>query len=147
MEEGGDRQAEGEPAQLLLQPVPAPERDVRIPQNHIGIPGVDIQHQSGQSGLCPAQGAGKGVAVGEAFAVDHHTHQALPTAVGADIEVADQPQAGAFVVGRDGMGLHPVLEGLPQAGDRLRLEGAVRGVQHVVTPGAVVAHGQAALAL
>ena len=81
--------------------------------------------------------------MGEAFAVDHHTHQALPTAVGADVEVADQSQAGAFVVGRDGMGLHPVLEGLPQAGDRLRLEGAVGRIQHIVAPGAVVSHRQA----
>ena len=145
LEEGGNGQAESEPAQLLLQPVPAPEGAGRIAQDHIGVPEIHIEDQPGQLGDSGAQGTGQLSGVGQLPPVGHYAAQGLPRPVGTDIQVPDQPPAGGLIIGGDLKVLHPALEGQTQGRIRLRLEQAVLRVHHVMAPGAVKADGQPAL--
>lgn len=80
--------------------------------------------------------------MGQLFSVGHHAAQRLPRPVGADIQVADQPRTALLVIGGNLKLLHPVLEGPAQGGHRLRLEAAVRYVQHMVAASPVIADGQ-----
>ena len=147
LEEGGHRQPEGGAQQLLLQPVPPPQGAVPLPQDHVGVPGVGVQHHSRQAGLCRPQGLRQLPLPGQTVPVDHCAHQALPRPVGAHVQVPHQAGPRPLVIGGDLMLLHPAPEGRPQAGDRRGLEQAVGGVQHVVAPGPVVADGQTAAPL
>lgn len=143
LEEGGDRQAEGHAAQGLLQKIPPPEGVVVRPQDHIGVPGVLVEHHPGQRGDSLAQPPDQLLGMGEGASIGHHTAQGLPGPVGADVQVADQAGAGRLLVGRDVEVLHPPQKGQTQGGDGLRLEEAVGHIQYVVASGAVVAHRRA----
>ena len=142
LEEGGGGQTEGQSAQLLLQPALPPKLGILISENYVGIPGVGVEDHPSQPGLRLTQSVHQRLRLGQGPPVDYHADQTLPIPVGADIEVPDQSPARPLVIGGDAVRLHPRLEGPLQAGDRLRLEEAVRGVQHIVAPGAEVADGQ-----
>ena len=85
LKEGGDGQAEGHPAERLLQPVPAPQGFVLGPQNHIGIPGVYIEDHAGQGGDSLAQAPDQLLSVGQFPPVGRDTAQSLAGLVGAHI--------------------------------------------------------------
>lgn len=99
----------------------------------------------GQLGDSGAQGTGQLSGVGQLPPVGHYAAQGFPRPVGTDIQVPDQPPAGALIIDGDLKVLHPALEGQTQGRIRLRLEQAVLRVHHVMAPGAVKADGQPAL--
>ena len=147
LEKRRHRQPEGQAAQLLLQIVPAPQGAVFLSQDHIGVPGVEIQHHPYKARAHPAQSIHKLLLEGQAGPVDHQAAQSLVTAVGTHIQVPDQPGAVLLPIGGDLISLHPFFHGPPQGGDGQGLEQAVRRIQHVVAAGAVIADGQPPLLL
>lgn len=136
---GGDGQPEGEAAQGVGQEVLPPQGAVGVPQNHVVVLLVHPQHDSGQVGLGPAQGAHQLGLPGDAPAIDQQAAQAAAGPVSAHIHVPHQAGEGALIVGGDGVLRHPLLHGPPQAGGRLPLEQAVVHVDYVMAPGAVEA--------
>lgn len=146
LEEGGHRQAEGQAAQRLLQPVPAPECAVVLAQDHVGVLGVPVEHHPRQGGDGLPEGIHQLPLPGQLAPVDHHAAQGLPRPVGPDVQVPHQALARGLVVGGNLVFLHPPDKGPPQAGHRLRLKEAILHGQHLVAPGPVVAHQRPILA-
>ena len=137
---GGHRQAEGQPAQGVLQKVLAPEQAELLAQNHVGLVLIDGQNHPHQAGLRLAQGVDERLLPGQGRAVGDHRAQRLAPAVHPDVKMPDEPLVGFLVVGGDVVLCHPVPKGLPQAGGGQGLEQAVRGVDDVVAAGPEEAH-------
>lgn len=133
--EGGDRDAEGEAAEGVVQPGMAPEGPQLPPQHHIGPLLIDRYRHAGQPRRGGAEGRDQRLLPGEGFgAVDHQAAQDLRPGE-AEIEVTEQAGMGFFLIGGHTPLQHPGQNGPAEGGSGLRLEQAVLHVDHVVAPG------------
>ena len=98
---GGDGQAEGQAAEGVLQGVLPPEGPVCIPQDHVGVPGVGVQHDPHRLRAGGPDAADQLLLPGQLRPVHHQADQGLPRGVGADVDMPQEAPARPLVVGGD----------------------------------------------
>ena len=137
--EGWHRQSEGKTAHLVHEEVVAPKGTVGIPKDHIGFSLIHTQNDAPQTRLGSAERNRQFRLMGQGPAVAEQAYQALSGAVGADIEMTQEPGTHSLIVCGNGKGGHVVLHRLPDPPGALRLEKTVGNVGDRVSPGGVEA--------
>ena len=103
---GGEPEAEA--AELVLDPVPAPEGAEFIPQHHVGIPHVFGEDHGGQARDLPLQGMDQAVFPGQMVPVHHQADHELPRDDSpAKIDMPQQALSGMLVIDGDPVLLRP----------------------------------------
>ena len=140
LEEGGDGQLEGQAAQTILQGVVPPQHPIVPSQDDVGLAGVDVQDHPHRFGTGGRQRLDQLLLKGQRLGVGHHADEGLPLPIGADEHVADEPLAGALVIGGDGVFVHPLAHHPTGLVRDVRLEQTAAHVDDLMAAAAVEAH-------
>lgn len=140
LEEGGDRQLEGQTAQTVLQGVAPPQHPIVSPQDHVGLAGIHVQDHPHRLGTGGRQRLDQLLLKGQRLGVGHHADEGLPLPVGADEHVTDEPLTGALVIGGDGVFVHPLAHHPTGLVRDVRLEQTAAHVDDLMAAAAVEAH-------
>ena len=144
--EGEGGEPEGQATEMVLDGVRPPQGAALLPQGHVGLVPVYIEHHAGKPRHRGPQGLHQLCFEGEAAAVCHHAGHDLPGGEGlAQVQPPQQPLVGGLVVNGDAIPAVPGPEGLHGGGKIRGLEAAAGTVHNAVGVDRVKAHGELAV--